>query len=340
MVEIPINVQEYRKRKSMYTDFAKSMENVLNEILKAKKINFVFTQSRAKSIESFQGKLKNEDDKKELYDLTGIRVVGYVRSDVSKIVKIIKENFNIDEEKSKDKSEELDPDQFGYRAIHLIGLLPEQRIILPEYKKFIGMYFEIQIKTILEHAWAEIEHDRNYKYKGLPKDIQHDFYLTAGLLENADNQFESITERVEVFDKSIKQKTTEGKLEELELNPATFKRYCVERFGEEMELDPYYGDGSRSGDKEIKELSSVGIVNLKQLDESIPNKFSKIINEHRKMDSLSSKDNLSSIVFGLIMVVFRDKSREVLGETRKLNQVKFEEYCKAYDSAMKIVNEN
>ena len=129
---------------------------------------------------------------------------------MTKIMNTLTDNFDIDHEKSKDKSAELNPDQFGYRAIHLIGLLPNARTIFPEYKKFIGMYFEIQIKTLLEHTWAEIEHDRNYKYDGLPVDIRHDFYLNASLLEQADVIFESITKRVEEYDKSIKQKTKQN----------------------------------------------------------------------------------------------------------------------------------
>ena len=44
--------------------------------------------------------------------------------------------------------------------------------------------FEIQFRTVLQHAWAEIEHDLGYKTEfGIPLDVRREFSRVAGLLE-------------------------------------------------------------------------------------------------------------------------------------------------------------
>lgn len=244
----------------------------------------------------------------------------------------------MDESKSKDKASELKPDQFGYRAIHLVCTMPETRIILPEYKKFKGMYFEIQIKTILEHGWAQIEHDRNYKYKGLPKDIQHDFYLVAGILETADNQFESITKRIESFDQSVLQKTTEGKLEELELTPATLKRYLVNTFENKFSFNPFYGGDENPkedeipGEGEIKELLAVGITNLQELDSAIPENFVDILKRYGTTAEITGL-NISAIVFALLYIGFEEKVQEILSNSRGVTPSEHKKYVSEFKQA-------
>ncbi len=63
----------------------------------------------------------------------------------------------------------------------MVAEIKDDRIILPEYQKFKDKKFEIQIRTILQHAWAEIEHDRDYKFTGeLPINIKRRFRILAG----------------------------------------------------------------------------------------------------------------------------------------------------------------
>jgi len=64
---------------------------------------------------------------------------------------------------------------------------------LSEYALFDKMKCEIQVRTILQHAWAEIEHDLVYKSPAdIPFRVRRRFASLAGLLEIADREFESL----------------------------------------------------------------------------------------------------------------------------------------------------
>ena len=51
----------------------------------------------------------------------------------------------------------------GYRGTHLVLRLDEGREKLSEYSRFKGLKCEVQVSSILYHAWSEIEHDVIYK---------------------------------------------------------------------------------------------------------------------------------------------------------------------------------
>jgi len=329
----------YQEKSLDYEELAVRMADILEEILFIEKANYAIIEERVKSMDSFKNRLKEINySGKELVDLAGIRVVGYVRTDVDKILQIIRANFDVDETRSKDKSAELSPDRFGYRAVHIVCKLPTTRITLPEYRKFKDMFFEIQVKTILEHAWAVIEHDRNYKYKGLSDEIKRDFYLTSGLLENADKQFDQITKRIEKYDKEIKQKTSQGKLEEIILDPRTLKQYLIEKFSNKIEnLENSYGyDGT--GEIEVKELASFGISNLSQLEKIMHSQLAAIRNTFQNSKPVfSERANLSAVVFTILIIQFKEKYRESAIKIRGINPSTFDEYLAAYKKAITTV---
>ncbi|MCY1691163.1 hypothetical protein OVA29_11120 [Exiguobacterium sp. SL14] len=77
--------------------------------------------------------------------------------------RIIENEFAIDRDQSVDKSTLLDTTEFGYLSVHFVASLSEQRLALSEYGRFKDYTAEIQIRSILQHAWAEIEHDLGYK---------------------------------------------------------------------------------------------------------------------------------------------------------------------------------
>jgi ppGpp synthetase/RelA/SpoT-type nucleotidyltranferase len=129
----------------------------------------------------------------EVTDLAGVRVIAYFPDDVDKIIQIIKNEFVIDPANSIDKRKGRDPASFGYSSVHLIVTFSKERLTLPEYSVFKGLKCEVQVRTILQHAWAEIEHDIVYKSsEDIPFELRRRFASLAGLLEVADREFASI----------------------------------------------------------------------------------------------------------------------------------------------------
>jgi len=126
-------------------------------------------------------------------DLAGVRIIAYFPSDVDNIVPLIEKEFNIDSKHSMDKRLSSDPSIFGYASVHFVVEFRPEMINLPEYALFDKMKCEIQVRTILQHAWAEIEHDIVYKSPGkIPFRVRRRFACLAGLLEIADREFESL----------------------------------------------------------------------------------------------------------------------------------------------------
>ena len=110
----------------------------------------------------------------------------------------------IDEENSIDKGKLLDPDRFGYLSLHYVVSFLPSRLSLTEYRNFAEYKAEIQIRSILQHTWAEIEHDLGYKTKlAVPREVQRQFSRLAGLLELADDEFISIRNKLKQYEVNI-----------------------------------------------------------------------------------------------------------------------------------------
>jgi len=154
--------------------------------------------SREKGASSLKKKIAREGKNYELpleqiTDLAGVRVITYFPKDVDAILPILKKEFLVDEDNSVDKRQTANPSAFGYASVHLVVGLKEERAKLPEYALFKSLKCEIQVRTILQHAWAEIEHDIVYKSnEEIPFELRRKFASLAGLLEVADREFEML----------------------------------------------------------------------------------------------------------------------------------------------------
>src|SRR5208283_1753529 len=102
--------------------------------------------------------------------------------------KLIKREFTIDPDNSVDKRE-IEPDRFGYRAINYVCTHSSKRSTDVEYKRFSGVVCEIQITSVLTHAWSEIEHEWYDLKDGYPREIKRRFSRLIALLEVAEAEF-------------------------------------------------------------------------------------------------------------------------------------------------------
>lgn len=123
-------------------------------------------------------------------DLIGLRVICHYESDIKKIVEILKGNFELIELTDK-TSQLLEQKGFGYKGIHMDLKLNNDRKKLSEYSRISKLQFEVQIRSIVQDAWSEVDHKLKYK-KSLSDDLQRKIVVLASLFELADREFDSI----------------------------------------------------------------------------------------------------------------------------------------------------
>ena len=144
---------------------------------------------RLKSRDSLARKLARPDRTYaqlwDVTDLVGLRVITYFEDGVDRVGKLVESRLAVDFHHSIDKRASRDAARFGYRSLHYVcragGELPA------------AARYEIQARTLLEHAWAEIEHDLGYKSRdAMPVAVRRRLNRLAGLLELADQEFVAI----------------------------------------------------------------------------------------------------------------------------------------------------
>ena len=122
--------------------------------------------ARPKSIERFiikaskenKGVYKYSDPLNQIQDQIGARIITFYPDDVIPICKAVESYFHPIE----DQTVVPDTDaEFGYFGKHYILLLP--RDVLDPNAPSILPFFELQIKTLFQHAWSEANHDLGYK---------------------------------------------------------------------------------------------------------------------------------------------------------------------------------
>ncbi|SPV14118.1 GTP pyrophosphokinase [Burkholderia cenocepacia] len=206
----------YDESKGTRGEFCLSVERLIRDFLDEEGIRFVDVVSRVKDRTSLEEKLarKGEGRYKEIADVTdicGVRVITYFEGDVKRVCDILEREFEVDRENSIDKSQPADPDRFGYRSVHFVVSHTEGRKALREYRRFTSFKAEIQVRSILQHAWAEIEHDMGYKSADeVPALVKRKFSRLAGLLELADEEFMTIRKELDDYEKNLVKKLEES----------------------------------------------------------------------------------------------------------------------------------
>jgi putative GTP pyrophosphokinase len=156
-------------------------------------------KSRIKDFNSFFKKyvklLKNgilKDNKPFVADLLGIRVICPFIEDLAYVEETLKKNFEIIE--IERKGSDYSFKEFGYESIHIIIKIPLE--MLEKYGDCGTDAAEIQIRTILQDAWAEVEHELVYKADFNPSDYPLKRKLAAvnASLSLADTIFQEVRE--------------------------------------------------------------------------------------------------------------------------------------------------
>lgn len=146
-----------------YEQLCAEVEYILRKRIADRGIETSSITSRAKTLNSFLEKLQRkhyESPFEQLTDLAGARVVCLYRSDIAKVADIIRAEFVVAED--VDKLDELGVDQFGYGARHFIVRLGKTSSGA-RYDDLKNLPCEVQIRTVVQDAWAIIQHHMVYK---------------------------------------------------------------------------------------------------------------------------------------------------------------------------------
>ncbi len=282
----------YSYKQNEYKLLCEIIKSIIENLLLYEKIHFLSVSSRVKSLESFISKIKRKKYKnpfKEMTDFAGIRIICYIEDDVKSVSKLIEKSFNILENFSVNKKNTLGLDKVGYQSTHYICSLGEKRKNLPEYSKFSNQIFEVQIRTILQHAWAELSHDRNYKSsKGLPIDIQRRFNLISGQLEIADREFNILVNKIDSYKLNVKDMII-NKNFDIEINITTlieFIKYCINFLGiKKIQISNNLD--METVDTLIQEIHDFEISKISELCILITKNFIKLYNLYAKQTTES-----------------------------------------------------
>ncbi|MFN8227926.1 MAG: bifunctional ribonuclease/(p)ppGpp synthase [Mycobacterium sp.] len=158
-------------------------------------INYLSVRGRTKTVASFAAKADRTVDGRRLYtdplseitDQIGLRVITFLRDDVATVANLLADEMRLLEDRDMGR-ETASAGRWGYSSRHLLVAAEGEQ-----------QPASIQVRTILQHAWAEFEHDIRYK-GSVPEedvpDLDRRFALAAGLLELADNEFSAIRDRL------------------------------------------------------------------------------------------------------------------------------------------------
>ena len=162
-MEIEKIIETYETQKPFYEKLSKEVKYVLEHEIENHKIKISNSLYRVKTSKDFTGKIKRKFYKnplEEITDLAGVRIVCYYESDIHYIIEIIKRSFIVHEH--IDNTKNLGVDKMGYHGFHFVISLGS-RHSGARYDGIINLKCEIQVRTVLQDAWALISHHLVYK---------------------------------------------------------------------------------------------------------------------------------------------------------------------------------
>lgn len=204
--QLAAQIVAYRRERSHYETYAKALERVLRKACKLS-VPDAIVQARAKDVSSFAEKcVRKWDDYRpnpaeQMTDLCGGRVIVQTLQQVKAVRFFIEQNFTIRE--CDDKGLLLGERVFGYRDIHYLVQVRRDRAALigftPEEMNAIGKRVaEVQVRTWVQHAWADTLHDRMYKAPlKLSAEANRTGALLAAIMEDGDRAFDRLATEID-----------------------------------------------------------------------------------------------------------------------------------------------
>ena len=296
-------LEDYRKQREDFITLGDTVHTMISEIVKDLGFSVLAIEHRVKEEKSLAGKLERKGDSyntlEDITDILGCRVICFLSDEIDKIGKKIEENFVIDRENSSDKRALIKEDAFGYLSLHYICSLPFGDKWPDE---ICGKKFEVQIRTILQHAWSAIHHDIGYKSDfGGPRDIRRQFARLAGRLELAEDEFVRARDNMVGYTEDIRRRIITDDADDVAINMISLNEYVLHNQkmqGLIHEIADISGAEITEIDPEsyIPQLAFLGITKLGDIEVMIKENYDLAMTLAKKALSLADLDIVSSSV--------------------------------------------
>ena len=225
-------MSQFRDNLPLFREMNAHIPGILKKSLAEAGIIVASVESRIKEEGSLRGKLLRKGDKyrslSDITDLLGVRIITFYIDDVDKVASLVERLFDIDWDNSIDKRKILRTDTFGYLSLHYICSIPEAAGDAAGLKDAGKFRFEVQMRTLLQHAWANMNHDTGYKSGvEVPNEYLRNMNRLAGMLELADEQFSRIRTDINNYRRRVQALVASGNLSEVPLDGDSFRSYLA-----------------------------------------------------------------------------------------------------------------
>jgi len=225
-------LDEYREKQPIFEKLRSIVLGCLQKCLNENNIIVAGIDSRIKTEQSLTGKLELKGYKyrtlDDITDILGVRVVTFFSDEVDIISALAEKMFEIDWDNTVDKRKMLEIDRFGYMSLHYICRLPKTIYDDPAMPELNEIRFEIQMRSALQHVWANMQHDMGYKTDvEIPREYQRSMTRLAGILELADEQFSHIRKDITEYRRKVQSLVASGNFDEVPLNGDTFRSFIA-----------------------------------------------------------------------------------------------------------------
>lgn len=229
-------LDEYHAKLPLFEKMQSVVMERLRSCLDENHILVAGLESRVKNENSLTGKLELKGYKyrilSDITDILGVRIITYYSDEVDVISALVEKLFDIDWDNSVDKRKMLEIDRFGYMSLHYVCRIPTSMYHDPAMPQLNDTPFELQMRSTLQHVWANMYHDMGYKSEvEIPAEYQRNMSRLAGMLELVDEQFSSIRKEINNYRRNVQALVASGDFDEVPLNGDTFRSF--------MELNPF-----------------------------------------------------------------------------------------------------
>ena len=212
-------LEEYRQQRPVFEKMQETIPAQVRALLEETGIIVASVESRIKEGHSLAGKLALKgakyDSLADITDIFGMRIITFYTDDVDKVASAVDRLFEVDWDNSVDKRKLHEVDSFGYLSLHYICRTPE-----------FPYRFEVQMRTILQHAWANMNHDTGYKSGvEVPVEYRRNMNRLAGMLELVDEQFSRIRTEINDYRRQVQSLVASGRLEEVPLDGDSYRSF-------------------------------------------------------------------------------------------------------------------